>query len=277
MIKTTIFKMNMCPEKLIYNPVTNKCIQDTAANRRRIAGYNLTDINSLVSGLQNLSMQRDSNTTNKNTSTSTSSKTNSSTSAKSIKVVDNNQTVFCSHKCKNNLLYLSPTLTQGDCEFDSVRQIINSENLGTQWTIEDLRELCAAEVKRIPTSEIMIMRAAYDEDRVSEKWMRRLPLNLTISEYQNILSQAMKTNDFWGDQFTLNMMSFHLNIQFIVLDLHCNIVHTTSAPFGSHIGLLYREGLHYSPLYTMTSTNERRFVFNFDDRCIKTLSDLNWS
>lgn len=252
--------MNKCPDKLIYNPVTKNCIQNTAANRKRIAGYDLTDdtnVDDLIAIFQPLSIHQ--NVTNHKAR------------------FDESRIVFCAHKCKNKQLYLSPTLDQGDCEFDSVRQIINSEDTVKQWTIKNLRMMCASEMRKVPIRDLVTIRTIYDEDRITEQWMIDLPPSAPIREYLDALTQAMKTSDFWGDQYTLNMMASKLKLQFLILDRYCNVVHHTPSPAGSHIGLLYRDGMHFQPLYTLTDENEKRFVFNFDDKCIKALYELSWS
>lgn len=199
------------------------------------------------------------------------------TSTNRIRIAKQTKHVFCEKKCKQNLL-LAQTLDQGDCQFDSVLQILHSMS-EFSWSINTLRQICARAIRTDYDDEsLLVIRLAHAEDRITEDWIQNVSTNMSLAEYRDVVSFAMLTNDFWGDQYTLNMMSTELGIKFLTLDQDCNIVHETPDVVGvDSVALLYLEDLHYSPLYKSTHDEKRQFIFDRHDECIQAFYRHNWS
>jgi len=104
----------------------------------------------------------------------------------------------------------------------------------------------------LSNKELRILRVAYKEDRADESWTHRSDMDvISISRYRKRISRAILSKGFWGDQVTLNMLSYHFRINFWVINQDCSIIHTTpsyTSNIHAPVALLHLHDMHYSPL-----------------------------
>lgn len=223
----------MCNSTQIYNSRTQRCIQNTARNRARI--QNATKIKSAFEQ---------------------AAPPQTKTRQKCISL--------CENFCRENVL------GDGDCEFHSVAKIINSIS-DARITTADLRSICSNMMRDksyITNEQLRIIRVAYQEDRADEKWTHRSDMDdISISRYRKRVSKAMLQKGFWGDQVTLNMLSYHFKVDFWVIDESCHVIHTTPSQ-SNDLALLYLHNMHYSPI-RLTNAVESGFVLDIENPTIK--------
>ena len=158
----------------------------------------------------------------------------------------------------------------GDCEFHSVAKIINSVS-DARITTVDLRSICSNMMRDksyITNEQLRIIRVAYQEDRADEKWTHRSDMDdISISRYRKRVSKAVLEKGFWGDQVTLNMLSYHFKIDFWVIDESCHVIHTTPS-LSNDLALLYLHNMHYSPI-RLTTAFESGFVLDIENPTVR--------
>lgn len=229
----------MCNANQIYNSITERCIQNTARNRTRI---------------QN---------STKNKKPLKQDPPPSKSRQKCI--------LLCENFCRENVI------GDGDCEFHSIAKIINSVlDHESKITTADLRLICSKMMRDkeyISNKELRILRVAYKEDRADESWTHRSDMDvISIRRYRKRVSRAILSQGFWGDQVTLNMLSYHFRINFWVINRNCNIVHTTppsTRNIHAPLALLHLHDMHYSPL--RLKSNHPEYILNVQSPTVKEI------
>lgn len=189
--------------------------------------------------------------------------------------VNKNKHNICQIYCEKKLSIL-PMTGDGDCQFLSISAI--SETI-LPVSVAELRNICATKVLdklSVTDGELFVLYETHLDERRNEKWFQKFrgDWRFEADSYRRALSAALKTNDFWGDEWTLDIIALHYHLCFFVVNDACNIIYKTKSCYQDRVALLHynRTTLHYSPIYASNSINDRaQFFFDYADDCINAM------
>jgi hypothetical protein len=163
----------------------------------------------------------------------------------------------------------------GDCQFESVKLIANSDPKYEPVDTIGLRRACATAVATsVDETQLYIARDDFPKVHYNETWMQLMPSGLTMDQYRLYLAKSLlPSGDHWGEAMTLELLSKITGIRYIVIDGMCKLIFATESPFPqSPVGLLRLQGLHYEPLFTMgANENTKKFLFKYNSKCIQSV------
>lgn len=153
------------------------------------------------------------------------------------------------------------TEDRGDCLFDSVRIVLQSERIYT--TNQELRRIVADTVldlsDRDATSAIQLWKMSYMAGMAAEfQHVRNVvrqgedPAMITINDRRLIFSNMLCPNLYWGDEYALRIMEREFHVVFLLFtDLRLKPVvpldHEPNHQFTHYI-MLYLSRIHYQPV-----------------------------
>jgi hypothetical protein len=170
---------------------------------------------------------------------------------------------------------LPPGGIAGDCQFESVKIIANSDPKYEPVDTVELRRACATEVATsVNETQLLIARDDFPRVHQGENWITFMPKGLTMDQYRLYLAKSLlPSGDHWGEAMTLELLSKITGIRFIVINGDCKLMFATESPFPqSPVGILRLHGLHYEPLFTMAAAeNTKKFLFKYNSECIRSV------
>lgn len=165
----------------------------------------------------------------------------------------------------------------GDCQFESLKIVANSDPKYQKVDVTELRRACATAIATsISDNELLVIREHVPLEHISENWVNMMPRELTIPQFRLYLAKSvLPKGDYWGDSITLPILSNYLGIRLIIIDGNCSLQFVTDSPFPeAPVAILRYEGLHYEPIFTMNPdarSEAKKFLFKYNSKCIQSV------
>lgn len=158
-------------------------------------------------------------------------------------------------------LRIHDTASGGECLFDSVRLVLESEGIHTN--IQELRRLVASTVLDLQdaqATEAIVNWKMYYLSDLRQEFMHvhnvvrtdEPPNIVTVNDRRMIFSNMLSPNLYWGDEYALRIMEREFKVTFLVFrDTRHKPVYAVNHEPGwqfSHYILLFLAGCHYNPV-----------------------------
>ncbi|RYE16581.1 MAG: hypothetical protein EOP45_17260 [Sphingobacteriaceae bacterium] len=126
-------------------------------------------------------------------------------------MIDNSYRRVCldNNVCKIPLYVQNIRGNTGDCQFDAIRTILNTDDRYETTDVSELRRICATAIATyVDEDTLVVRRDDIFEDRVDEQWMQDMPQNISIPDFRLYWAKSMlRLGEVWGDETTLQLIS----------------------------------------------------------------------
>lgn len=187
----------------------------------------------------------------------------------------------CRIKC-NHKLYISSNSETSDCQFLALCTILNSRPNTKKVTVQNLRALCAERAEDSNRfSDIALEEVFYKhmDEQDGEPWLEPFQeMVFDAALYRKVMAKAIRRNQYWGDDWTVNVIAEFYGLCLFVINENCKIIHET--PFcksdaidrnSIKVAVLHLKGRLYSSVFSFQDSKDFEFLFDFSDDCISKM------